>query len=292
MKKTVGYLLVIPMFLLTAIFVQAGVDMHFSPEYYDAELYDLFIFIVLGAVFFALGRFLHGKFKLSRWSFWSTAIITGLFVLILATMWTVMATVTGIMLVVVFVGFGFLAPKEYEQEPQFPGFQNPMFAPPPHMHHQRMPHQMPPPHMRGPHGHGAHMHAPVSFQQVNRLGYLSSVTLDGQIKGQILHLHNIGKQILDHVHANPDDAYKATVFTDVHLPNTTQLLEKYTAFTHKPVKTRNMEDAIVSISGSVPHMIAIFEHSLDSMYSGVVSDINVNIDVLAHLATMEGLDIE
>jgi len=299
MKKPVGYLLVIPILLFSAFMVLAGVDIQFSsdPQYNDSDVWELVIFLALGAGIFALGRFLHGKFRLSRWSFFSSAIVLTLFTLILAMSWSTMATITGFLLVAVLIAFGLLAPKEYEYEPEHHGFHNPMFAPPRHMHpHMPPPHMHPPhvhpPHMRPPHTHGVGMSAPISFQQVNRLGYLASVTLDEQVKGQITHLHNIGKQILDHVHTNPDDAYKATVFTDVHLPNTTQLLERYTAFTHKPVKTRNMEDAIVNISASIPHMTAVFEHSLDSMYSGVVSDINVNIDILQSLVNMDGLSVE
>ena len=63
-------------------------------------------------------------------------------------------------------------------------------------------------------------------------------------------------------------------------------------FAQKEMKTIAMHETMGKISAYIVNMKQIYEHCLDSLYSNMVADIDVDIDVLEQLMNLEGLGAE
>lgn len=124
-----------------------------------------------------------------------------------------------------------------------------------------------------------------------RLQELANHIPNIDIRHQVFTLHFIARQILDHTNANPNDAYKADMFFAHYLPKSVQMVEQYIAFSTKPVQSANVLEAVSKLTAGMVQMKQVFTQSLDNLYSDIVQEINTNLEVLEHLAELEGIDV-
>ena len=134
--------------------------------------------------------------------------------------------------------------------------------------------------------------ASLDASHLGRITFLAGHIADHDVRGQVSHLQRMAKQILDFAAANPGEAHKATLFKEHYLPKTVALLEKYHLFAQKDTKTIAMHETMGKISAYIVNMKQIYEHCLDSLYSDMVTDIDVDIDVLEQLMSLEGIEEE
>jgi len=242
----------------------------------ELEIGTIIVGIVITAGLWIFGHWLHIKFKQGHQVCWAVTVTILLFTLILLQDWTALEIAGGFISTSAFAVYSTIEHRKNIKMPK-PAINTASPANPVH-----------PVHMTP--GHTGVNRPLVNHQYINRLSYLYSVTRDQDTKAQIEYLYNVTKQIYDYIYANPGDLHKITFFMDYQLPKTIQLLDKYTAFTQKEVKSRNIQDALDKIAASIGQMKKIFENCLDSLYNDVVHEINVEIEVMEQLLKMEGLD--
>ena len=280
MLKFLGSLLVFTIWAFACVFFCLAFDFLSPP---DPTVGGFIAILFISFAIWFLGYWLHRVFKLGGGVCWAIAIFMIFITLIMLPDWHGLTVFSGILTIIGFIVLGVIVFVK--------GRHAAMHAMPPanHLYSTAMPHT---PHFpQAPHMGGNVSSTFVSRQQVDRLSYLASVTKDVQVRGQINFLHVAGKQIIDFVDANPHESHKATLFMDVHLPKTVQLLETYTALSYKEVRSRNMDDAMVRIANSIGNMKKTFDHSIDGLYSVMVEDINMDIEIMEQLVNIEGLDI-
>jgi len=135
-----------------------------------------------------------------------------------------------------------------------------------------------------------HQGMPLERQHMQQLVDLYNVIHDHDVKNHITHLHASGIQILNFVDANPDQAHKANMFKEYYLPKTVNLLDKYASFNQQAIRGQNIQDAMDKIAGTLPQFRRIFDHSLNSLYSDIVQDVSMDIEVLEQMMDLDGLE--
>lgn len=253
---------------IAGISIQLGA--YFLVDEADAPGAIFFVIIAIGIWFF--GRWLHKKFRLGYTVCWVIATVMLLFNLIMLTDdWSVFEHITGFAATFAFAVHGFVIYRNNHRLNESISANTASFA-------------------NGTLTNMNNVQLSINQQYLRRLNIMATVTKDMDVKNEILHLHMVAKQILDFVDTNPDHAYKVDLFIEHYLPKTVELLERYAEFIQKPVKTIAMYNAINNISASIARMKQIYEHTLDSLYSDIVTDIGVDIEVLEQMMKLDGID--
>ena len=125
---------------------------------------------------------------------------------------------------------------------------------------------------------------------LGRITYLASHIANHDVRGQVAHLQRVAKQMIDFREANPAEAHKTTLFAEHYLPKTVELLEKYHLLAETEVKTIAMYETMDRIAGAIPGMRRIYEHNLDGLYTDMVMDVGVDLEVLEQMMGLEGME--
>ena len=265
-KKFIASAVVFFLWCATGFFAIIGISTIFQ----DLEIGTGVVILILGAIHGVLGWVLYTKRHLDPSVCWAVSGVLALLSLIMLSgyPWTAFDFVVALAVALAFGAYGFVSYRKKRHGPPV----------------QPITGQMPNP-----------MHvpvAPVDTSHLGRITFLAGHIADHNVRGQVAHLQRTARQILDFAAANPAEAHKATLFKEHYLPKTVELLEKYNHFAQKEVKTIAMYEAIDKICAYIVNMRQIYEHCLDSLYSDMVADINMDIDVLDQLMSLEGMDVE
>jgi len=274
----------------------------------DIGVFLILLFVSVGLWFF--GRWVSGRFRLSHAVYWVIAVTLLFLTLIMLVEWSLLEVLGGFFATAVPAVYGVIEYKKGPKPPPFTGYGH-GFNPGPGFN---------PTHGHSP-GHGfnhSHGHTPghghttphaqpfaqagmmgtapaaippqIDHQHINRLSHLYNLTTDTHTKERVSYLYGITKQIFDFAYANPADIHKTSFFMDFHLPKTVGLLEKYITISQQEIKSNNMHEAMDKISIALDQLKVVFEHSLDNLYSDIVHNISVDLDVIDSLINLEGMD--
>ena len=119
-------------------------------------------------------------------------------------------------------------------------------------------------------------------------GFGASIT-DGKIRGQVSHLHEIGRQIFDCIAKQPEQISKLNTFMSYYFPTTLKFLENYSDMENKTVKGEHIISSMDEISNSLSCIEKAFEHQLDNLYSDKAVDISADVAVLQSLMKAESI---
>jgi len=133
---------------------------------------------------------------------------------------------------------------------------------------------------------------PPARQHIQRLIHLQTVFKNPLLSDQISYLRTSGHQILDFIDANPNQAHKADTFKEYYLPKAVQLLEKYAELSQKTIKSENIQEAMHKITTSLNNIEKVFAHCLNSLYSDITQDIDMDLDVLEQMMDLDGVDFK
>ena len=126
-------------------------------------------------------------------------------------------------------------------------------------------------------------------EYMRRLAGFDASIKDGKIRGQVSHLHEIGRQIFDCIAKQPEQISKLNTFMSYYFPTTLKFLENYSDMENKTVKGEHIISSMDEISNSLSCIEKAFEHQLDNLYSDKAVDISADVAVLQSLMKAENI---
>ena len=97
------------------------------------------------------------------------------------------------------------------------------------------------------------------------------------------------KQICDYIEKHPANARQATKIVDYYFPTAVKLLGIYNDIARQRVKVSQMNETMEEIETTMDIILKAFHKHLAGLYEQKAIDVNSEIEVLKHMAKMEGL---
>lgn len=112
---------------------------------------------------------------------------------------------------------------------------------------------------------------------------------DAEIKGKIIRLEDIIRQIIDHVEKHPEQTGNVRRFIRFYLPSVVKLLNVFEEMEKHSIEGDNIVTTKNEIKSSLDMINTAFERLFNNLFAGISVDISSDISVLNTLLTEDGL---
>lgn len=124
------------------------------------------------------------------------------------------------------------------------------------------------------------------IRQVNKA---NANIYDAEIKGKIIRLEDIIRQIIDHVEKHPEQTGNVRRFIQFYLPSVVKLLNVFEELEQHSIEGDNIATTKNEIKTSLDMINSAFERLFNNLFAGISIDITSDISVLNTLLTEDGL---
>ena len=98
-----------------------------------------------------------------------------------------------------------------------------------------------------------------------------------------------GKQICEFIEKRPSNARQVSKIVEYYFPTAIKLLGIYNDISRQRVKVKQMNETMEEIETTMDIILKAFHKHISGLYEQKAIDVNSEIEVLKHMAKMEGL---
>lgn len=118
---------------------------------------------------------------------------------------------------------------------------------------------------------------------------LNEAIKDEKISGQIDHLEDVTRKIIDRVVAEPKKLSQIRKFMNYYLPTTLKILNAYDRMDSAGISGDNITTTKQKVEGMMDTIVQAYDKQLDALYGEEALDISTDITVMENLLAQEGI---
>jgi len=124
---------------------------------------------------------------------------------------------------------------------------------------------------------------------LNQVSMANMAIYDRDVKGKVLRLEDVIRQIINHIEKHPEQVGNVRRFIALYLPTVIKLLNVYKELESHSIEGQNITTTKEDIVNSLDMINGAFENLFNNLFAGISIDISSDITVLNNLLAADGL---